>query len=258
MLLPLHLCRVPQLQRIALLTFILTLGWSSSSWACDWSSRDIAYRFEAATDVFIARVIESPWVSPGPVAAARAKPGAVSPDVKLAVETRYKRTDFREVTVTWAGDCTFPFLEGERYVVFGAVRDGQFFASRAEEPLLMGDGADAYTRQQTALAVQYAEARAGGRPVTLVYGRVEIADKEGGIAGVKVRAEAPASGGWAALTSLGPGPYSYGLVVPPGDYSLWIERDGVRVSPVWEARLPVRQGVQADFTGAWRAGEPTK
>lgn len=251
MLLPRRVCRVPHLQRVALLVLLVIVGSPASSSACDWSPKDIVDRFERSTDVFIARVVKSPWVRRGREIDAT---GGANLDVRLVVETRYKNATFAEVPVEWAGDCTFPFTEADRYVVFASIRDGHLFATRVDEPLLIAEDGDAYTKQQAALAIQYGEARAAGRSVALVYGRVEFADAQtaASIGGVRVRAEAAASGGWSALTFLGPGPCSYGLVLPPGDYSLWVERDGVRISPVAIVKpVSAQQSVEADFTGAW-------
>jgi len=108
--------------------------WPSSAWACDWPPKDVAERFERATDVFVGRVVESPWGRGG----VKSSPTF---EVRLAVQTRYKGATLSDVTVMPDGDCTFPFVEGESYVVFGSTRLGRFAAATPDEPLLMAENA---------------------------------------------------------------------------------------------------------------------
>ena len=216
---------------------VAALCYPSSAWACDWPPKDGAERFERATDVFVGRVVESPWGRGG----VKSSPTF---EVRLAVQTRYKGATLSDVTVMPDGDCTFPFVEGESYVVFGSTRLGRFAAATPDEPLLMSDNADARTKQERALAIQYAEARTAGQAVALLQGTVEITQAAPVLEEVRVHVEGSVQSGSAELVYAAPGLYSYGLVLPPGDYRSWVERDGVRISLIRVVRLVAQQGIK--------------
>lgn len=181
--------------------------------ACDFGYISFPQLYENATAIFIGKVVESPWK--------RDRDGKVvvtgRNSIRLRIERVLRGTEKGEVTVAWGSDCTFTFLEGETYLVHASRRgDGRLTADQPSRPLLLAEAGE---------ALKYVEAAVANRPLAVVWGGINVTSRVvlQGADGVRVQRDV--------------NPGFYEMVVAPGEYTVWIERDGKVISTRKAVRL---------------------
>src|SRR5262245_10188497 len=111
-----------QKKHAALPTLVsLILLFPSLCWACDFSYMPSSELYEKASAIFVGKVVESPWK--------RTVDGTISitgrQSVRFAVQRMFRGVVGAEVTISEFSDCTYPFLDGETYLVHAFQRNGK-------------------------------------------------------------------------------------------------------------------------------------
>lgn len=203
--------------------------------ACSCSRLPTPKAYEATSDVFIAQVIEilrppSKMItnSDGSVSVS----GGLGPDtVRLAVEESLKGVQGPQVSLDLGGDtCSYPFSVGEKYLVYASWENGKLSTDKCRRTRPLSSATADLT---------YIKGAAANEAQATLYGDVFrlIVDAEGKpalqtpfeeltviLAGGDTRVEAKAEK-WG----------EYEVTVPPGDYEVWVERGGKRVTKKSEA-----------------------
>jgi hypothetical protein len=191
--------------------------------ACDFGYISFPQLYKNATAIFIARAVESPWK--------RDRDGKVAVtgrnSIRLRIERLLRGTEKGEVTIAHGSDCTFTFLEGETYLVHAyRGKDGRLAADQPSRPLLLSDAEEALKYVEAAVANRTLGVVGGGINVN---GRVVLQDRNGRRLQKDVK------------------PGLYEIVVAPGEYTVWIERDGKIISTRRTVRLAAGSSVAPLF-----------
>src|SRR5688572_23470094 len=104
--------------------------------ACDFGGRTWEKLFDDATDVFVGKVVAGVYLrdAAGKIAVDRSV--SETTRTRFSVETRYKGSPTSEMTIEGSGgNCDFPFVVGDTYLIFGAVLDGRFYTGQVWLPL---------------------------------------------------------------------------------------------------------------------------
>lgn len=184
--------------------------------------------YEASSDVFIGRVVEIQLPSSKTI---DGSPGAGTDMVLFELEESLKGVQGPQVLLNYGtGACEYPFMVGERYLVYAGWEDGKFRTSKCNR-----------TRELSRATpdLKYIRGLANQEAQATVYGLVlRLGFDEKGKAGLYTP--------WEELTVVLEGADSrleakseksgdFEMTVPPGDYQVWVERAGQRVSEKIEA-----------------------
>lgn len=191
--------------------------------------------YKTASDVFIAHVVE---ILRPPSKIITNSDGSVSVSsgqgpgtVRLAVEESLKGVQGPQVSLDVGNDtCSYPFTVGEKYLVYAGWENGKLSTDKCKRTRPLSSATADLT---------YIKGAASNEAQATLYGDVFrlIVDAEGKpalqtpfeelkvvLAGGDTRVEAKAEK-WG----------EYEVTVPPGDYEVWVERRGRRVSKQSEA-----------------------
>jgi hypothetical protein len=187
--------------------------------ACDFGYISFPQLYENASAIFIGKVVESPWKQDGD--------GKVvitgRNSIRLRIERVLRGTEKGEVSIAYGSDCTFTFLEGEVYLVHATrMKDGRLAADQPSRPLLLADAEE---------ALKYVEAAVANRAPGVVWGAINV----------NGRLVLQDSSARRVQRDVKPGFYE--IVVAPGEYTVWIERDGKVISTRKAVRLTAGNSV---------------
>ena len=188
--------------------------------ACDYPYRASPELFESADAVFIGKVVESPWRGgrngSTEVTGRRA--------VRFSVQKVFRGAPGNEVTLPESTtSCTYPFLEGETYLVHSYRSALGLDTGQQLRPLLLADATE---------AIKYLEAIAANRAVGVLAG---IAPSN-----LTLRFRSAANGqGLQANVKAG----YYEIAVPAGEYRAWLEQDGKVIGEPKSVRIVSRKGL---------------
>jgi hypothetical protein len=130
-------------------------------------------------------------------------------------------------------DCDEPFMLGQAWLVYGRQRDAAITTDKCTRTRLLAEAGE---------DVKFLDGLEQGRPQAILYGEVfrQVAGLEGRVAQQALfeplDVVAVGLGQRFVVTTDKWGPYQ--LVLPPGDFEVWVERHGQAVT----ARLSVRVG----------------
>jgi hypothetical protein len=227
--------------RRSFIVFLLLMAVShpEAALACDFPFNPLPELFDLASDVFVGRVIASPWIRGADgsttfktAPAFNSRVPLVERVVRFSVEMRYKGADRREVTVAGMSDCFYPFIEGETYLVHGVMEQGLLQTGSPHRPMTLPEATE---------AMKYAEGRRENRPQALLYGDVRLFDNERKqeirvAPGALVMRARRDGDGFASAVPI-PATQRYEIVLPPGTYSLWLEQNGERLGRPYTLQL---------------------
>jgi hypothetical protein len=227
-----------RIARFSLVTGVAVSVWPSQAQACSCggtSSSLVAVR--GADLVFVGTVATVQRPSPrsrtnpdGSVGVALA-PGPVLTTFDVA-HTYLGRAERQVVIVGSGADCDEPFEQGEVWLVYARARDGQFTTSKCTRTR---------PRARASSDLVYLDALEQKRPHGIVYGdvlrRIVRADGQPALQGLFDSLQVVAvRGGQRTEVTTDPGG-AYQLVLPPGDYEIWVERTGRPVAPKQSVRI---------------------
>jgi len=139
----------------------------------------------------------------------------------------YRGPHERQVAIVGNGsDCDEPFEQGEVWLVYARVLDGRVSTSKCTRTRLTAEAAS---------DLEYLEGLEKRRPQGIVYGEVlrRITTGDGKLALQSpfeaLTVVAVSDGRRSEVTADKWGPYQ--IVLPPGDYDMWVERAGRVVAP---------------------------
>lgn len=139
----------------------------------------------------------------------------------------------RQVVIVGSGaNCDEPFEQGEVWLVYARARDGQFTTSKCTRTR---------PRARASSDLVYLDALAQKLPHGIVYGdvlrRIVRADGQPALQGLFDSLQVVAvRGGQRTEVTTDPGG-AYQLVLPPGDYDIWVERAGRPVAAKQSVRI---------------------
>ena len=140
----------------------------------------------------------------------------------------YRGRDAREVVLTLDRSCDPPFKVGQEWLVYALEREGIVATSVCSRTRL---------REEAASDVEYLDGAARGVPQGVLYGAAHqrIIDASGQpqlrVLFESLQVVAAASDGRRFVTPTD-SKSTYQLVLPPGNFEIWVERAGQRVSEV--------------------------
>ena len=191
------------------------------AYACDPMFMPISELYEKADAVFVAKVIESSWK--------RLPDGTISSryvsGVRVAIERSFRGVQDKEIQFPSAGDCTYVFLEGERYLIHAYRNNGKLETGQAWRPLPIAEATE---------ALKYIDSLLNNRPAGML--RIPTASN------LIVRLEGSGTRLEARVT-----PANNEIAVPPGDYTIWLERDGKIVSETKRVTVTAKKTVSERF-----------
>ena len=212
---------------------VLVLAQPSSAEGCGCGGVAPSSRaFNYATAVFVGTVVEVTGGMPQPVVAT------------FSVTKTYRGTVDQRVTVSGDGtNCDIAFVKGVAYLVYAGEHGGSLQTHKCTRTRpLSGAGED----------VRYLDNVTTGRPQALVYGEVlrRITQPDGSMARQALfePLEVVAMGGGVrrSVTTDQWGPFQ--IVLTPGDYAIWAERRGQRVTAVEQLTLGASGERRVSFT----------
>jgi hypothetical protein len=144
----------------------------------------------------------------------------------------YRGGDAKRIPVTLDRSCDPPFNVGQEWLVYASEREGRIETSVCSRTRL---------REEAGADVEYLDGAARDRRQGIVHGSVHqrIVDTNG-VAQLRVLFETlqvVAAGGGRRFVTPTDRKSSYQLVLPPGDFDIWVERAGQRVSAVEKVRV---------------------
>lgn len=230
--------------RLALFLIIASVAVAipSPSEACSCAGvAPIAMAYERADLVFVGTVR-----SAGPSFGSRVNSDnsvsvgvAASREIVFDVSRVLKGNAARQLTLTGSmTTCDVPFKDGETWLVYARVNEGKVTTDKCTRTQL---------REGAERAIAFIDGHLQGRPQGVVSGSVlrRIADGAGLRVGepferITIIAAGPAGRVELPLQRWG----DYFVVLPPGDFDIWVEREGRVVSD----RTPVRVTDRAQHT----------
>ena len=145
----------------------------------------------------------------------------------------FKGAAVRELSITGEGNnCDIPFEPGATWVVYASSRDGRVTTHKCTRTRV---------RAEAAQDLAYLEGREQGRPQGIVYGdvhrRIASADGSPGLRALfePLQVIAAGAGRRFTVTTDRWGPYQ--LLLPPGEFEIWVERAGRAVAPNQRVRI---------------------
>jgi hypothetical protein len=217
-----------QKKHAALPTLVsLILLFPSLCLACDFSYMPSSELYEKASAIFVGKVVESPWK--------RTVDGTISitgrQSVRFSVQRMFRGVVGAEVTISEFSDCTYPFLDGETYLVHAFQRNGKLDTGSPWRPLLLSDAIE---------ALKYIEGALANRTPGLLYGILLLRGSDGEAVAIASTENSvvhlQGSSGGRFQARINPTQY-YEVVAPPGEYSVWLELNGRVVSDRKSVRL---------------------
>jgi hypothetical protein len=196
-----------------------------------------------ATAVFVGRVldVQSPPIAPArpPITNADGTltgilvPSSSATRVRLSVERSFKGANSPEIIIARdGGTCDYPFVTGSTYLVFARPGTSGFVADKCSRPLLLSRATE---------SLKYLEGVQANRAQALLYGMAlrQARDPGGNLVlqgtGEKffIRAETPGR----SFTVQANETDEFEMVLPPGDYRVWLELNGQTVSEPQSVRV---------------------
>ena len=190
-----------------------------------------AEAFRRADVVFVGTVasVQGPRIS-SQVNADGSVAGGVVPGPRAAifdVVRVFRGSAVRQIAIAVTGTtCDHPFKRGERWLVYAQASEGRVTTDKCTRTRLEGEASQDLVyleglEQHRALGIVHGEvvrrnAGAGREPVL-------------GVLSEPLQVIAVGAGGRVETTTDRWGPYQ--LVLPPGDFSVWVEREGLAVTP---------------------------
>ncbi len=203
-----------QTSLVLIILMIPTLGL-----ACDYPYRASPELFESADAVFIGKVVESPWR--GGSNGSTAVTGRRA--VRFSVQKVFRGAPGSEITLPEPmTSCTYPFLEGETYLVHSYRGARGLDTGQQLRPLLLADATE---------AIKYLEAITANRAVGVLYG----------IAPSNLTLRLRSANGQELQANVKAGYYE--IVVPAGEYRAWLEQDGKVIGEQKSVRIVSRKGL---------------
>jgi hypothetical protein len=210
---------------------VLTLPARAEACGCA-GGLPLSVHVKGVTAVFVGTVEAVTGTMPQPIVAT------------VLVDKTYRgRVDRRTVVSGSGNNCDIAFIEGETYLVYAQEHDGVLLTYECTR-----------TRPVSAAAedVRYLDNLAAEKPQALVFGDVfrAVAKPDGTVARqalfetlqvIAVNAERRRS---VPTDRWGP----YQLVLAPGDYELWVERQGQRVTTPTKVTLRAGEVLRVSFT----------
>jgi hypothetical protein len=208
------------------------LTWPSAAEACSCAGRPVfsVQGINLTAAVFVGTVDGVTGRMPEPIVAT------------FVVEKVYRGQLERRAVVSGDGtNCDRSFVKGETYLVYASERGG----------LLRTDKC-ARTRPLSAAEedIKYLDNLAAATPQALIFGEVfrSATRPDGSIVkqllSEKLVVVALSASGQRSVTTFGP----YEIVLAPGDYELWVERQGKRVTSPMKVSLRPREERRLEFT----------
>lgn len=198
--------------------------------ACDFPIPSSSSLYKGASDIFVGKVVESPWMR-GPDGKTVVTPGRPPSIVRFSVQRRFRGGAAAEITLpSMVSDCSYPFLQGESYLIHAFLHGGALDAGYPSRPLLLADATE---------ALKYIEGETGRRPQALLRAQVTLFKKDGTIAAIpstgnpSIHLDGAAGHFQAKITPVQP----CEIVVPPGEYRAWLEIDGKPINERKTIRL---------------------
>jgi hypothetical protein len=212
--------------RYFLTTAAVVLAWPSKAEACGCAGAlsSIA-AINGADLVFVGAIVKAERPQPrsrrnpdGSIGVAGPGPVAATFDV---AHTYLGSADRQVVVVGNGTDCDEPFEQGEVWLVYARVRDGRVTTTKCTRTRLrVGASSD----------LAYLDGLEQKRPQGIVYGdvlrRITTAGGQPALQALfePLQVVAVSDGRRSEVTTDSGGPYQ--LVLPPGDYDIWVERTG--------------------------------
>jgi hypothetical protein len=221
-----------------LIVGLAALAWPAPAQACSClGPGPSSEAFRQADLVFVGTVSRvdgpNPWTRVNADGLVGFGLGNEAPVTTFDVGKVFKGVSARELTIT--GDrtnCDIRFTPGEAWLVYASSRDGRVTTHKCTRTRV---------RAEAAQDLAYLEGREQGRPQGIVYGEVHrrIAAAEGS-PGLRALFEplqviAAGAGRRFTVTTDRWGPYQ--LVLPPGEFEIWVERAGRAVAPIQRVRI---------------------
>jgi hypothetical protein len=218
--------------------FILIFAAASS--ACDFVYSPSPELYRQADTIFVGKVVESPWKrgSNGDTVLT----GRSNLLVRFSVERTFRGTPGTEVRLSSRlSDCSYPFLEGETYLVHAHRRDGEWNTGSPQRPLLLSDAGE---------ALKYIEGAVRNRPPGLLYGHARLRGRGGetSIPSAAILSVHLDGRGGHFQIRIDPLRY-FEIVAPPGEYNTWLDLNGKPVSERKNVRLVEGKAVLQSLEG---------
>jgi hypothetical protein len=202
------------------------VAWPSVAEACSCGGTlSSAAAVRGADLVFVGSVAKAEHPQPQSRRNADGSIGVTGPQPLVAtfeVAHTYLGHPERQVTIVGNGtDCDEPFEQGEVWLVYARVRDGRITTTKCLRTRLHASASS---------DLAYLEGLEQNRPQGIVYGdvlrRITRADGQPALQGLyePLQVVTVADGRRTEVTTDPWGPYQ--LVLPPGDYEVWVERTG--------------------------------
>jgi len=214
------------------LTIVATvLAWPSTAHACSCGGApSSAAAIRGADLIFVGTVARAERPSPHSQKNADGSIGVGGPAPLVAtfdVAHTYLGAPARQVVVVGNGtDCDQSFEPGEGWLVYARVHDGRITTTKCTRTRL---------RERASSDLAYLEGLEQKREQGILYGnvlrRMVRADGQPALQGLfqSLQVVAASDGRRTEVTTDPWGPYQ--LVLPPGDYDVWVERSGRPVGP---------------------------
>jgi hypothetical protein len=213
-----------------------------------------------ATDVFIGRVVASPYRRDADGMVHRDPKTPASLYALFAVQTRFKGRALDEMAATpqcglnCEDSCQVAFVEGDTYFVNGVVRDGRLVVSQGDNPLLLSGATNEITQREMAEVRKYLENLASGRQQAFVHGYLYFLEQPEAVttSEVVVRARRIADGlaTTVRVPNRGAAFHGYQIVIAPGEYEISVIRNGAPVSPTVRVDAAERDVLRLTFDSA--------
>lgn len=193
----------------------------------------VATAFRGADLVFAGTVTRvegaKPWTRVNADGSVSAGLGTEPPVTTFEIAHVFKGRAGRQVVIVGdRSDCDVPFKHAEAWLVYAQTREGRVVTEKCTRTRLR-------TEAEASQDLAYLEGLEQGRPQGIVYGdvlrRILGADGQPALRALfePLQVIAAGEGRRLEITTDRWGPYQ--LVLPPGDFEIWVERAGRRVAP---------------------------
>lgn len=237
------------------LMLAIFLAWSTTVVACSCSRGTVADSLAYSEEVFVGKVASVSQLPArsferadrdGSVTVSVEEPG---PEISVIdVERIFKGSPASKVEFIQAkgNTCTFPFIGGETFLVFASVKEGRYETDRCR-----GTRPIACATEQ----LKYLTGLARKQPLAILYGVVVAGGANGGANGasdciddsrnavnnnLRVVAQSVTTG--TAVSA--PTSDAFEIVLPPGRYKIWVERNGSVTSRIETVDITYREATR--------------
>ena len=247
----------------SLIAGLAALVWPSPAEACSCvGSAPSSTAFRSADLVFVGTVTRvdgrKPQSRVNPDGSVSIGFGHEAPVTTFEIAKAFKGASARELTIAGDGtNCDIRFALGEAWLVYASSRDELVTTHTCTRTRLRAEAAE---------DLAYLEGREHGRRQGIVYGdvhrRIVAADGSPGLRALvePLQVIAAGQGRRFTVTTDKWGPYQ--LVLPPGEFEIWVERGGRAVSRRQSVRLQhgseLRLMLVAEFAESAGAQEPAR